>query len=118
MSNQIMFFPHDVNASGDEKFIDLLRDYGWKGYGIYWGIIEKLHKNNNLLSRNYDGIAYEMRENSETIKNIVEKYQLFRLKTEKFSSDRVSRNLKKIKEKSQKAKKSADKRWNDGNAFA
>lgn len=112
------WFPHDVDALGDKHFPSLIKDHGCRGYGAYWMIIEMLHKNNNLLSRDYETLAFEMREKQEFIKEVVEKYSLFRLKGENFASDRVGRNLKNRKEKSKKAKISAEKRNYERNANA
>lgn len=112
------WFPHDVDARGDEKFTPLIRIHGWLGYGIYWALIEKLHKNNNSLPCDYESLAFDMHEKQEIIKEIVEKFKLFRLKGENFASDRVGRNLRNRKEKSKKAKASAEKRHYEKNANA
>lgn len=103
------WFPHDVDARGDKKFSSLLRIHGRLGYGIYWDLIESLHKNNNSLVRDYETLAFEMREKAEIIKEIVENFHLFRLKGQNFASDRVGRNLKHRKDKSNKARIAAEK---------
>ncbi len=28
------YFPHDQNARGDEKIINMLTEHGWEGYGL------------------------------------------------------------------------------------
>lgn len=112
------WFPHDVDAMGDKHFPLLFKDHGWRGYGLYWGLIERLHKNNNSLTCDYETLAFDMREKQDFVKEVVEKYKLFRLKGENFASDRVGRNLKNRKEKSKKAKISAEKRYSERNANA
>ena len=41
------YFSHDIYASSDPKLIDLRIRFGWKGIGMYWAIIEALHKEEN-----------------------------------------------------------------------
>lgn len=112
------WFPHDVDANGDEKLKLLIRKHEWRGYGIYWSLIERLHKNNNSLLRDYDGLAFDMRETCERMKSIVEDFKLFRLTDQNFSSDRVAKNLRERKEKRKKAKISAEKGWEKRKADA
>ena len=34
------YFPHDANARNDLKVIALRAKYGWRGYGIYFALLE------------------------------------------------------------------------------
>ena len=42
--NVAFYFPHDIGASNDPKLVSLRRKFGWSGVGMYWAIIEALHK--------------------------------------------------------------------------
>ena len=39
------FFPHDYNAQGDKQISILIEDMGYEGYGLYWAIVEFMHRN-------------------------------------------------------------------------
>lgn len=118
MAKNTYYFPHDYNARGDEKMVALQQKMDWWGVGIYWALIEKLYESGGWYSRDYNLLAYELRTQAERIQEVVENYKLFRLKDKKFTSDRVLANLKTQKEKSEKALKSANRRWKDDNANA
>lgn len=45
--NVAFYFPHDIGASNDPKIVSLRMKFGWSGVGMYWAIIEALHKENN-----------------------------------------------------------------------
>lgn len=88
------YFPHDHNARGDEKIINLRMIHGWKGYGLYWGIVEKLHESTNgELDKNYTVLAYDLREEESLIKSIIEEFALFNLNGETFTHHRVKENI-------------------------
>jgi hypothetical protein len=36
------YFPHDSNASHDQKILQLRVSHGWEGYGLFWALIESL----------------------------------------------------------------------------
>jgi len=42
MSKDAYYFPHDSNAQHDEKILQLRAKWDWRGYGLYWAIIERL----------------------------------------------------------------------------
>lgn len=87
------------------------------GYGIYWAIVEDLYQNANALPMDYESIAFDIRSNKKTIESIVNDFELFQINGEVFGSNSVKRRLDERSEKSQKAKDSANKRW-DKNANA
>lgn len=112
MAKDTFYFTHDFNARNDSKIKRLLRDYGVAGYGIFWAIIEDLYNNANALPTDYESIAYDLRTDKETVKNIVSNYDLFVVDNETFGSSSVERRLNERAEKSKKAKESAENRWN------
>lgn len=111
------YFPHDYNAMQDEKIKMLIRRHGMEGYGIFWGIVEMLYNNANALRTDYEGIAYDMRTNSDKIESIINDFELFIVDGDTFGSMSVERRLNERKEKSRKAKESASYRWDNANAL-
>lgn len=111
------YFSHDYNARTDSKIKRLIAKHGMTGYGIYWAIVEDLYQNANALPTDYESIAFDIRSNKKTIESIVNDFELFQMNGEVFGSNSVQRRLDERSEKSQKAKDSANKRW-DKNANA
>lgn len=105
------YFPHDYHASQDEKIIKLLKTMGWEGYGIYWGIVERLHKEGGWLTKDFEALSFDMRTHSERIANAVLDFNLFIFDGNKFTTQRVLDNITKQQEKSDKARQSAQLSW-------
>ena len=117
MSKDTFYFSHDYAARNDEKMKILLRKHGMRGYGIYWAIIEELYHNANALRTDCDGIAYDLREDSEVIKSVIYDFDLFFFDGDNFGSYSVKRRIDERKSKSLKASESAQKRWSNANAM-
>lgn len=119
------YFRHDFHAGSDQKIIKLLQKEGWQGYGIYWGLIERLYSEGGFIQMDYESIAYDMRTQSDCIKSVIENYDLFEIDGQTFTSPRVIDELEYMRDRSQKARDSANKRWfkapngkdNDANAL-
>jgi hypothetical protein len=105
------YFSHDYNARTDSKIKRLIAKHGMTGYGIYWAIVEDLYQNANALPTDYESIAFDVRTDSETVKSIVNDFELFELNNGVFGSLSVQRRLNDREEKSTKAKESARIRW-------
>ena len=119
MSKDAYYFSHDSNAQHDPKILKMMANIGWKAYGLYWGIVEKLREEDtHSLPTDYETLAFAMRIESELIKDIVESYDLFVVEDGLFYNLRLNKSMQLVREKSQKAKESARKRWdNDANAM-
>lgn len=118
MKKETYYFSHDYTARSDEKIKNLIYDFGYQGYGIYWALIEELYQNANALQTNYKRIAFDMRVEEKIIESIVQNYGLFIVENEYFGSLSVQRRLDMRNEKSNKARESAQKRWTkDANAL-
>ena len=118
MKKETFYFSHDYTARSDEKIKNLIYDFGYEGYGIYWSLIEELYQNANALRTNYKRIAFDMRVDENTIKSIIENFDLFIVENEFFGSLSVQRRLDMRIDKSSKARESAQKRWaKDANAL-
>jgi uncharacterized protein YdaU (DUF1376 family) len=119
MSKDAYYFSHDSNAQHDPKILRMMKKRGWEAYGLYWGIVEKLREEDtHSLPTDYETLAFAMRIKSELIKDIVESYDLFVVEDGLFYNLRLNKSMQLVREKSQKAKESARKRWdNDANAM-
>lgn len=47
MVKQSYYFSHDSNARNDPKICELRAEFGWEGYGIFWGLIEIMSEQEN-----------------------------------------------------------------------
>jgi len=117
MSKQTFYFSHDYNVRNDEKIKILIRKHGMIGYGIYWAIVEDLYNNANALRTDYDGIAFDLRVDSEIVASVVQDFDLFEISGNFFGSKSVKRRLDERNIKSVKARESASYRWSNANAL-
>lgn len=117
------YFQHDYNARNDDKVKKLIRKHGFLGYGLFWAIIEDLYNNDNSLSLDYEGIAFDLRTECDCIKSIINDFDLFVIDGDTFGSLSVQKRLEARDAKSRKARESARKRWdkeptnNERNAY-
>jgi hypothetical protein len=115
MSKDSYYFSHDYNARSDPKIKRLISKHGMMGYGLYWGIVEDLYNNANALPLQYDVIAFDMRTDENTIRSIINDFELFVIDGDEFGSLSVQRRLDQRDDKSEKARQSARKRWDEYN---
>ena len=101
------YFPHDYNASDDEKMIQMRMVLGWEAVGIYWGIVEKLYAAKGRLKADWSVISFGLQAKDEIIKKVVEDFGLFSVKDGNIFSESVDRRLAIRAEKSEKARQSA-----------
>lgn len=112
------YFSHDSNARTDEKVLKLRSKHNAKGYGIYFMLIEMLHDaNENKLQCDFDAIAYEVREKPEDVQDIIENFGLFEIKDGFFWSNSLKKRMEMKNIKSEKARQSANIRWQNANAM-
>lgn len=132
------YFSHDSNARNDEKIALLRMKHGSAGYGVYFMILERLREAKDYMSvKDYNLIAFDLREDSQLIKSVVEEFGLFAFVNDKnrgecFYSrsfnDRMELKDEKSQRRAEAGKKGAAKRWgskdkaepsnNDSNAMA
>lgn len=117
MGKDTFYFSHDYNTRNDEKIKELIFKHGMTGYGVYWSIIEELYQNANALRLNYERIAFELRTDCDIIKSVINEFNLFVIHDDFFHSLSVDKRLNERNLKSEKARLSADKRWNNANAL-
>lgn len=100
------YFSHDSNARSDIKIQALRSQYGMKGYGMYWVVIEMLrestdHKLPLNQSFAYYGFANEFHCNVEEAKKFIHdciyEFALFFCDDNHFWSDSLNRRMDKYK---------------------
>ena len=116
------YFSHDYNTRSDMKIQRLITKKGYLGYGLFWALIENLYNNANALPLEYDVIAFDLRTDEDTIKCLINDFDLFIIKDGYFGSNSVQRRLDERNLKSEKARESALNRWKktkeDASGFA
>ncbi len=107
MEKKQSYFSHDSNARNSEKLIRLRMRHKAAGYGVFFMILERLREEPNYMSvKDYNVIAFDLREDASLIKSVVEDFGLFVFTDDGkyFYSESLSRRMG-IKD-SEKAKRS------------
>lgn len=115
------YFSHDIYARQDRKIKNLLlhfrkesEDKARSALCIYWWIIEDMHRDDFRIT-DLDAYADDYRCDIETLKIILNDFDLFRIENDCYISDRVIRNITEMQDKAEKAKKAAANRWWNSN---
>ncbi|MBR0234064.1 MAG: DUF4373 domain-containing protein [Synergistaceae bacterium] len=111
------YFSHDIYARQDAKIKNLLlyfrkesEDKAKAAYCVYWYIVEDMHKDDYKMS-DLEAYADDYRCDVEFLKSILENFDLFRIENDCYISDRVLKNIQEQKEKHERAKQLANRRW-------
>lgn len=112
------YFPHDSNARNSDKLIRLRMRHKAAGYGVYFMILERLREEPEYMSvKDYNMIAFDLREDASLIKSVVEDFGLFVFTedgkyfySESFKQ-RMSVKDEKAKKRSEAGGKSAAQKW-------
>ena len=71
-------FLHDANMRSNERIVALLMKHGMQGYGVFWGIMERLANTRDYThTADYSVIGYALRCDSGLVKSVVEDFGLF-----------------------------------------
>lgn len=106
------YFSHDYKARNDPKLMHLMMRHGINGIGAFWCIIEMLYENKGYVDiSEYERIAFELRTDTKFITSVIQDFDLFKFKNQKFYSKTVLLRLKKRQDKSEKARQSVISRW-------
>lgn len=117
------YFSHDSNASQDPKILAMRSVYGWEGYGWYWMLVEMMreqqdYKLNIEGKYAFNALCFQMQCTEEKarqfIGDCINEFKLFESDGKTFWSNSLLRRMDKAKEKSKKAKQSAQKKWGSG----
>lgn len=123
------FFPHDLHAISDEKIEFAIAKFGLVAYGVYWLLIEKMHKSEtgelNKIYLETISICYNIDITLLLqIYNTFISVNLFEISAENenfYFSKRVKKNklfIQELKEKKSSAGKiGMMKRWNKSNSI-
>jgi hypothetical protein len=111
------YFSHDYASRSDDKVKALIRRHGMLGYGIFWAIVEDLYLNGNRMRADPEGIAFDLRTDTETVRSILHDFELFTHDAEYFGSASIGRRLEERESKTASARKSASYRWQNANAM-
>ncbi len=89
------YFPHDMNAQDDPKCVMLIEQLGMEGYGIFWGLIERLrHEHDSRLPISIlSAFARRWNTSKEKIELVIRSYGLFVINEEYFFSERLIRSV-------------------------
>lgn len=104
------YLKHDEDAQGDRELAKIIYRYDYLGYGLYWSIVEFLHKNRELnigeeyLIRGYD-------KHPEIINEILNNENLFSKKGDCYVSERILSELDITESKAQQQTDAAKTRW-------
>lgn len=112
MKKNTFTFRHDYNASYDPKIRKLLNKVGLDGLGLYWAAVEILYQQGGSFPRDsYTEIAHDFYTSPETVARVIEEFGLFEFDEEKVWNKKVMEQLSEREIKANKAKKSANSRW-------
>lgn len=103
------YFPHDYNAHSDPKISAMIKEHGLHYYGLYWALIEIMHSEGGKIvkfPKLFDGISAKLMIEKEALLQAIEAmsndYKLFKNDQKHIFSERVLKNIKERKIKSQK----------------
>lgn len=107
------YFSHDSNAKDDPKCVLLIEQLGLEGYGIYWVLIEVLrdqpeYKYPIIL---VPALARKYNTTTEKMRTVINGYGLFTVDENDFFSFSLIKRMEIYKEKSEKARRSVNSRW-------
>ena len=112
------YFNHDSTARNDYRVIKMRAKLGMEAYGIFWSLLEMLFtEENKLCVDDYDSLAFGLQCDPKILKQVIEDFDLFVIEDNCFYSKRLNRQIEEINTKSNKAKESASKRWNNASAM-
>ena len=112
------YFNHDSIARNDYRIIKMRSKLGMESYGIFWAVLEMLFtEENKLCIDDYDSLAFGLQCDSKVLKQVIEDFDLFVVEDGCFYSRRLNNHIEEINNKSNKAKQSINKRWNNTNVI-
>jgi len=113
MKKEAYYFSHDSNAKDDPKILQLRMEMGWEGYGLFWALIEMLrNESDHRMQKHYKSIAFALHTNEESIKKLVNDFDLFVTDDQFFWSESLLKRMELKEAKSEKMRNAANKRWN------
>lgn len=112
MKSNSYYFSHDYNASNDTKILFLRHQLGMEGYGIYWFLIERLaDAGGKLPIELIPVLAMQMQTTDVKVKGVIVNFDLFKIQSGEFWSERLQEHLNLRQKLSQSGKNGALNRW-------
>lgn len=118
------YFPHDSNARNSDKLIRLRMRHKAAGYGVFFMILERLREEPNYMSvKDYNMIAFDLREDASLIKSVIEDFGLFVFTEDGkyFYSESFKQRMgfkdEKSRKRSEAGKLGMAKRWGNNNVI-
>jgi hypothetical protein len=109
---EMPYFKHDSNARSDSRIIKIRQKFNAKGYGIYFMLIEMLRGSRNYeMKFDLEMLAFDIREDKETIEEIIKKFGLFSFRKDVFYSPSLKSRMKNLDKMREHWIKAANKRW-------
>ena len=103
------YFSHDISTRESKEIKKIINDFGYEGYGLWWAIVEYMHRNELEVGEEFL-IINDSRYNDK-IKSILNNYNLFRIEDDFYISDRILRNIEEQENKANKNRDAANSRW-------
>ena len=124
MKELTSYFPHDSNARNSDKLIRLRMRHKASGYGVFFMILERLREEPNYMSvKDYNMIAFDLREDASLIKSVIEDFGLFVFTEDGkyFYSESFKQRMgfkdEKSRKRSEAGKLGMAKRWGNNNVI-
>lgn len=113
----LFYFNHDNNARNDKKIQRIMLKYGVEGYGLYFLLLEEMHKSDGYFSLDdIDLFAWSIHGDQEQLRKIIDtmiEIGLFhRTDDDKIYSVRMKNDIDEYQQKSEKGKAMAEARHN------
>lgn len=108
------YFSHDSNARNSDRLIPLRAELQAEGYAIYFMILERLREEPDYTSvRDYAMLAFDFRVSVESVRRVVEDFDLFAFTEdgERFYSVSFLERMRTKDAKSEKLRQAAQARW-------
>lgn len=102
------YFSHDLFSREDKQIKLLIEEMGFEGYGLFWAIVEFMHRNTLKIGEERLVVG---KANCEKVERILNDFGLFRIEDGEYVSDRILENIRKQEEKSKKASSAASAKW-------
>ncbi len=89
------YFSHDYDALTDRNGRKMKRKLGMVGIGIYWELVQFLHKeeDHTILIDELADLAYQLKVDEDVLRSLVFDFELFNFDEEKIWINRVLKNL-------------------------
>ncbi len=111
-----IYFRHDYDAHSDPKIVKLRMKFWREWYGIFWALLEIMRSDADIIIRDneFDAIAFRLHCDTNLLSSIITYLVDISLLVEDwwaYYSERLQEDVEYMREKSAKAKKSAEVRW-------